>query len=175
MKQKSNVLEVILFTLIGNKSVFALHSGCWIKCYFLVFHLHFTDLRKSKCPAAYKEGTLKGRVLTLRDTPLAGANISLAESPYKILTRSQDNGYFVVDAFCFEKGKPILITRHGYVPQLVDVTSSKSALKVKMENAGMYLCMYVFACFSNGPAKREWRLPFSGKFQRFPGGTLVNI
>ncbi|XP_078359788.1 cartilage intermediate layer protein 1-like isoform X2 [Oculina patagonica] len=93
------------------------------------------DLRNSRCPAANKEGTLKGRVLSLRDTPLAGANISLAESPYKILTRSRDNGYFEVDAFCFEKGKPLLITRHGYVPQLVDIINSRSALKVKMENA----------------------------------------
>lgn len=78
-------------------------------------------------------------MLSLRDTPLAGANISLAESPYKILTRSRDNGYFEVDAFCFEKGKPLLITRHGYVPQLVDIINSRSALKVKMENAGMYV------------------------------------
>ena len=80
--------------------------------------------------------------MSLRDTPLAGANISLAESPYKILNRSQDNGYFVVDAFCFEKGTAILITRHGYVPQLVNITNSKSVLKVKMENAGMcYMIM----------------------------------
>ncbi len=78
-------------------------------------------------------------MLSLRDTPLAGANISLAESPYKILTRSQDHGFFEVNAFCFEKGKPLLISRHGYVPQRVDITSPKSVLKVKMENAGVYV------------------------------------
>ena len=79
-------------------------------------------------------------MLSVRDSPLSGANISLAESPYKILGRTQDNGYFVVDAFCFEKGKSILITRRGYVPQVVDIrTNSKSALKIKMETAGMYV------------------------------------
>ena len=77
-------------------------------------------------------------MLSVRDAPLAGANITLAESPYLILNRSQDNGYFVVNVFCFEKEKPILITRHGYVPQIVDVTNSRSVLKVKMDNAGMF-------------------------------------
>ena len=77
--------------------------------------------------------------MSLRDTPLAGANISLAESPYIILGRSQDNGFFVVDAFCFEKEKPILISRHGFVSQTVYVTNSGSVLKIKMENAGMLL------------------------------------
>ena len=76
-------------------------------------------------------------MLSLRDAPLAGANISLAESPYLILSRSQENGFFVVDVFCFEKEKTILISRHGYVPQIVEVTNSRSMLKVKMENAGM--------------------------------------
>ena len=78
-------------------------------------------------------------MLSFGDAPLAGANISLAESPYLILSRSQDNGYFVVDAFCFEKEKPILITRHGYVPQIVEATNSRSVLKVKLENAGICL------------------------------------
>jgi len=78
-------------------------------------------------------------VLSVRDAPLAGANISLAESPYLILNRSQDNGFFVVDVFCFEKEKSVLITRHGYVPQTVYVTNSRSVLKIKMENAGMLL------------------------------------
>jgi len=77
-------------------------------------------------------------MLSVRDAPLAGANISLAESPYLILSRSQENGFFVVDVFCFEKGKPILITRHGYVRQIADMTNSRSVLKVKMENAGMF-------------------------------------
>ena len=77
-------------------------------------------------------------MLSLRDTPLAGANISLAESPYLILSRTQDNGYFVVDLFCFEKRKTLLITRNGYVPQIVEVTNSRSVLKVKMENAGIF-------------------------------------
>ena len=80
--------------------------------------------------------------MSLRDTPLAGANISLAESPYLILGRSQDNGYFVVNVFCFEKEKLILITRQGYVPQTVDVTKSRSVLKIKMENAGMSLWFF---------------------------------
>lgn len=77
--------------------------------------------------------------MSLRDSPLAGANISLAESPYKILNRSQENGYFVVDTFCIEKEKDILVTRHGYVPQLVKITNLKSALKVKMEKSGMFI------------------------------------
>lgn len=77
-------------------------------------------------------------MLSFRDTPLAGANISLAESPYLILNRSQDNGFFKVDAFCFEKEKPILITRNGYVPLIVEVTNSRSMLKVKLENAGTF-------------------------------------
>lgn len=107
----------------------------------IYFNYIFADARKSRCPSN-KEGTLKGRVLSLRDTPLAGANISLAESPYLILSRSQDNGYFVVEAFCFEKEKPILITRHGYVPLVVEVTNSRSVLKVKMENAGMFFFFF---------------------------------
>ena len=86
-----------------------------------------------------KKVFLQGRVLSYGDASLAGANISLAESPYLILSRSQDNGNFVVDAFCFEKGKPILITRHGYVPQIVEATNSRSVLKVKLENAGICL------------------------------------
>ena len=103
----------------------------------IYFNYIFADGRKSRCPSN-KEGTLKGRVLSLRDTPLAGANISLAESPYLILSRSQDNGFFVVDLFCFEKEKPLLITRNGHVPQIVEVTNSRSVLKVKIENAGMF-------------------------------------
>ena len=78
-------------------------------------------------------------MLSFRDTPLAGANISLAESPYLILSRSQDNGFFKVDAFCLEKEKPILIIRKGYVPLIVEVTDARSVLKVKLENAGMFL------------------------------------
>ena len=78
-------------------------------------------------------------MLSLRDAPLAGANVSLAESPYLILNRSQDNGNFVVNVFCFEKEKPILITWHGYVAQIVNVTKSRSVLKVKMENAGIFI------------------------------------
>ena len=101
----------------------------------------FAEKGKSRCPSN-NEGALKGRVLSLRDAPLAGANISLAESPYLILSRSQDNGFFVVDAFCFEKEKPILINRHGYVPQIVEVTNSRSVLKIKMENAGMFLMIW---------------------------------
>ena len=85
-------------------------------------------------------------MLSFRDAPLAGANISMAESPYLILNRSQDNGYFVVEAFCFEKEKPIFITRHGYVPLVVEVTNSRSVLKVKMENAGMFF----FSFFGDG-------------------------
>lgn len=97
----------------------------------------FADGRKSSCPSN-KEGTLKGRVsVSPRGAPLAGANISLADSPYLILSRSKDNGFFVVDLFCFEKEKPILITRNGYVPQIVEVTTSRSDLRVKMENAGI--------------------------------------
>ena len=80
-------------------------------------------------------------MLSLRDAPLAGANISLAESPYLILSRTQDNGFFVVDLFCFEREKPLLITRNGYVSQIVEVTNSRSVLKVKMENAGMFFMM----------------------------------
>ena len=102
------------------------------------FNYIFVDGRKSRCPSD-KEGTLKGRVLSLRDAPLAGANISLAESPYLIMSRSQDNGFFVVDLFCFDKEKPLLITRNGYVPQIVEVANTRSVLKVKMENAGMFL------------------------------------
>ena len=80
-------------------------------------------------------------MLSLCDAPLAGANISLAESPYLILGRTQDNGFFVVDLFCFEREKPLLITRNGYVPQIVEVTNSRSVLKVKMENAGIFFMM----------------------------------
>ena len=119
-------------------------NSCINSCkYNYLNSLYFADGKKSICPA-HKKGTLKGRVLSFRDAPLAGANISLAESPYLILNRSQDNGFFEVDAFCFEKEKPILITRHGYVPQIVEVMNSRSVLKVKMENAGM--------CFFDGAA-----------------------
>lgn len=78
--------------------------------------MNIADKRKRKCPLD-REGTLKGRVLTKRDAPLAGANVSLAESPYKILSRTQENGFFEVNAFCFDKEKVILIIKRGYVPQ----------------------------------------------------------
>lgn len=97
--------------------------------------MNIADKRKRKCPLD-REDTLKGRVLTKRDAPLAGANVSLAESPYKILSRTQENGFFEVNAFCFDKEKVILIIKRGYVPQTFRITDSKSTFKIKMENAG---------------------------------------
>ncbi|XP_022798194.1 cartilage intermediate layer protein 1-like [Stylophora pistillata] len=80
---------------------------------------------------------LTGRVLTVNDAPLSEVNISLAETPYRILAQTNVSGYFTAPGVCADV-QELLVTKIGFVPvtQRANVlTSTTATIIAKMEFA----------------------------------------
>lgn len=77
--------------------------------------------------------------MTESDVPLSEVNISLAETPYNILTQTNISGYFSTLGVCADDQQELLITKAGFVPvkQKANVlTPTTATIKAKMEIAG---------------------------------------
>ena len=82
--------------------------------------------------------TLTGRVLATEGRPLSKANISLAETPYNVISQSNVSGHFQVSGVCTTSQR-FLVTRDKFVPTEVYskvLSKTQSSLEVKLENAG---------------------------------------
>ena len=85
---------------------------------------------------------LTGRVMTVDDSPLSEANISLAETPYNVITQTNVSGYFTTFGVCADE-QELLVTKEGYVPvrRIGNVTTATTAtITAKLEIAGT-VCM----------------------------------
>lgn len=122
---------------------------CLVRCMFNILYL----IRCLDCSRNCTIGTLNaacdactcihhelsGRVLTEDDIPLSDANISLAETPYKIIAQTNISGYFATLGVCAIQ-QELLITKAGFVPVklMANVTTPTTVnISAKMEIAGM--------------------------------------
>ena len=81
---------------------------------------------------------LTGRVLTVDDTPLSEANISLIETPYHVLAKTNISGHFTALGVCADE-QELLVTKDGFVPvtqKANTLTREKATIFAKMEIAG---------------------------------------
>lgn len=82
---------------------------------------------------------LTGRVQAKNKAPLSEAEISLAETPYNVLARTNATGFFTAFNVCADVNQELLIAKKGFVPVNVKatiLTSTTANVKVTLENAG---------------------------------------
>lgn len=80
---------------------------------------------------------LTGRVLSDTDVPLPEANISLAETPYRVLAQTNISGYFTAFNVCTEQ--ELFITKAGFVPlkqNATVLTPTTANVVARLEIAG---------------------------------------
>ncbi|XP_022798209.1 cartilage intermediate layer protein 1-like isoform X1 [Stylophora pistillata] len=80
---------------------------------------------------------LTGRVVTVDDTPLSEAKISLTGTPYNILAKTNISGHFTALGVCADD-QELLVTKDGFVPvtqKAVVLTQEKATIIAKMEIA----------------------------------------
>ena len=71
----------------------------------------------SECNACTcDDHVLTGRILGETNVPLSGANISLAETPYKVLAQTNISGFFIAFNVCTDAKQELLVTKQGFVP-----------------------------------------------------------
>ena len=84
---------------------------------------------------------LTGRVLSETNVPLAEANISLAETPYRVLAQTNISGYFAAFNVCTDVQQELFITKAGFVPTKKNATSltlTTANVVAKLEIAGEF-------------------------------------
>ena len=84
---------------------------------------------------------LTGRVLSETNVPLAEANISLAETPYRVLAQTNISGYFTAFNVCTGVQQELFITKAGFVPTKKNSTSltlTTANVVAKLEIAGKF-------------------------------------
>ena len=92
---------------------------------------------------------LTGRALTVDDAPLSEANISLAETPYRILAQTNISGHFTAPGVCAIQ-QELLVTKEGFVPvtQKANIVTSTAAILIaKLQIAGILHRLIVVFCF----------------------------
>ncbi|XP_078383573.1 cartilage intermediate layer protein 1-like isoform X1 [Oculina patagonica] len=65
---------------------------------------------------------LTGRILGETNVPLSEANISLAETPYRVLTQTNISGFFTAFNVCADAQQELFITKTGFVPTKKNAT-----------------------------------------------------
>ncbi len=65
---------------------------------------------------------LTGRILGETNVPLSEANISLAESPYRVLAQTNISGFFTAFNVCTDAQQELLITKTGFAPTKKNAT-----------------------------------------------------
>ena len=79
--------------------------------------------------------------MTVDDTPLSEAKISLTGTPYNILAKTNISGHFTALGVCADD-QELLVTKDGFVPvtqKAVVLTQEKATIIAKMEIAGIFL------------------------------------
>ena len=82
---------------------------------------------------------LTGRVLSETNVPLFEANISLAETPYRVLAQTNISGFFTAFNICTDARQEMLITKAGFVPVKKNATvlmPTTANVVVRLEIAG---------------------------------------
>ena len=82
---------------------------------------------------------LTGRVLSETNVPLLEANISLAETPYRVLARTNISGFFTAFNVCTDAQQELFITKAGFVPMKKNATvvmSTTANVVARLEIAG---------------------------------------
>ena len=82
---------------------------------------------------------LTGRVLSETNVPLSEANISLAETPYRVVAQTNISGFFTALNVCTDAQQELFITKTGFVPKKKNatvLTSSTANVVARLEFAG---------------------------------------
>ena len=85
---------------------------------------------------------LTGRVLSETNVPLAEANISLAETPYRVLAQTNISGFFTAFNVCTDVQQELLLTKTGFVPTKKNatmLTHTTANVVARLEFAGKFL------------------------------------
>ena len=82
---------------------------------------------------------LTGRVLSETNVPLSEANISLAETPYRVLGQTNISGFFTAFNVCTDVQLELFITKAGFVPvkkNATMLTPTTANVVVRLKIAG---------------------------------------
>ena len=77
-------------------------------------------------------------MVTKRGEPLAGANVSIARNPTRLIARTDISGYFFVAGLCVDE-ETFRIQRQGYFPLELSATIESrysSHFEAKLRDAG---------------------------------------
>lgn len=89
---------------------------------------------------------LTGRVQTTNKAPIAGAKVALAETPYKVLARTDNKGFFTALNVCAVATQEIIFSAVGFVPvkMFATVSSFKTTnVTVQLQKSGTF-CFILF-------------------------------
>ena len=84
---------------------------------------------------------LTGRILSKTNVPLSEANISLAETPYRVLAQTNISGFFSALNICTDARQELFITKAGFVPikkNMTVLTPTTADLIAMMEIASKF-------------------------------------
>ena len=71
---------------------------------------------------ASDDHVLTGRILGETSVPLSEANISLAETPYRVLAQTNISGFFTAFNVCTSAKQELFIAKEGFVPMKKNAT-----------------------------------------------------
>lgn len=80
--------------------------------------------------------------MTINGAPLSEANISSAETPYKVLAQTNISGHFKALGVCVDE-EEMFVTKEGFVPvtrKANVLTPTTATINVQMEIGGTSSC-----------------------------------